>query len=652
LSSEHVERRLAAILAADVAGSCRLIGVDEEGTLAQLKALRKTLFDPKITKHHGRIVKNTGDGALVEFASVVDAVRCADEIQRSMAEQNTDVPQDKRIELRIGIHVGDVIIEENDIFGDGVNIAVRLEGIAEPGGVSISDDAHRQIRGKIGIDYDDMGPQVLKNIAEPMRVWCVRIGPSFSPAMLTKTPTETALPLALPDKPSIAVLPFQNMSGKRIIETPPGRGFRLIGPVREEQDSAHAADANPSSGSGRPTAPLPEGPSIAVLPFKNLSEDRELAFFADGVAEDVLTELSHLRWLRVTARNSSFVYKDRPIDVSQAGCGLAVRYVLEGSVRRAERRIRATCRLTDATTGTLLWGQRFERNVTDAFNIQDEIAKVAALAIATTIVHAEQRRAVWKLPADLDAWEAYQRGMWHMSKCDAAENRSARAFFQRSIELDPSYPAAYGALAWSNMMSASIFSEMTIAEGCALSEPLVRKAIALDQDDTEVRVRLALTALLKGDLEDAVAEAEQVLSVDESCAGALGVKGAALVYSGNREEGRRALRQYLRLSPRDPARPIRLSQIATSLYLDGNYQQAAITARQVVRQYPSHPIAYRWLAASLGQLGRTEEARDALQALQTISPSSFEMYVRHQPKYCSVEYAPMLDGLRKAGWRE
>jgi adenylate cyclase len=202
------------------------------------------------------------------------------------------------------------------------------------------------------------------------------------------------------------------------------------------------------------------------------------------------------------------------------------------------------------------------------------------------------------------------------------------------------------------MMAASIFSEMTIPEGCALSEPLVSKAITLDQDDTEVRARLALAALLKGDLEDALQQADQVLSVNESCAGALGVKGAALVYSGNREAGRQALRHYLRLSPRDPARPIRLSQIATSLYLDGDYRQAAITARQVVRQYPSHPIAYRGLAASLGQLGRAEEAREALQTLQTISPSSVEMYVRQRPKYCSVEYAPMIEGLRKAGWQE
>src|SRR4030088_1697156 len=206
LSSEHVKRRLAAILAADVVGSCRLIGMDEEGALAQLKALRKTLFDPKISDHRGRIVKNTGDGALVEFGSVVDAVRCAVEIQRGMAEQNIDVPQVKRIEFRIGIHVGDIIIADDDIFGDGVNIAVRLEGIAEPGGICISDDAHRQVRGKVESTLEDMGAQTLKNIAEPMRAWRVRIGPTSSPA--TKKPTETAQPLALPDKPSIAVLPF------------------------------------------------------------------------------------------------------------------------------------------------------------------------------------------------------------------------------------------------------------------------------------------------------------------------------------------------------------------------------------------------------------------------------------------------------------
>ncbi|MBR1279836.1 adenylate/guanylate cyclase domain-containing protein, partial [Bradyrhizobium sp. AUGA SZCCT0283] len=297
----HVDRRLAAILAADVVGSCRLIGIDEEGTLAQLKALRKTLFEPKITEHHGRVVKNTGDGALVEFGSVVDAIRCAVEVQHGMAEQNIDVPQDKRIEFRIGIHVGDIIIEDDDFFGDGVNIAVRLEGIAEPGGVSISDDAHRQIRGKVDITFEDLGSQSLKNIAEPMRVWRARIG-NPSPAMLIKPPSHTALPLALPDKPSIAVLPFENMS--------------------------------------------------------DCAED---IYFADGIAEDIITELSRYPDLFVAARNSSFTYRGRAVLIADVARELGVRYVVEGSVRRGDSRVRITAQLIDALSGKHLWAQRYDR---------------------------------------------------------------------------------------------------------------------------------------------------------------------------------------------------------------------------------------------------------------------------------------------------
>src|SRR6476660_6373661 len=266
LSGEHVERRLAAILAADVVGSCRLIGIDEEGTLAQLKALRKTLFDPKIAQHHGRIVKNTGDGALVEFASVVDAVRCADDVQRGVAEQNTAVPQGKRVEFRIGIHVGDIIFDDNDIFGDGVNIAVRLEGIAEPGGVCISDDAQRQIRGKVDTAFEDMGPQNLKNIVEPMRAWRLRMNASGSVAAPIDPPVESTQALALPDKPSIAVLPFQNMSG-----------------------------------------------------------DPEQEYFADGMVEEIITALSRFKWLFVIARNSSFTFKGKAVDIKEVGRRLGVR---------------------------------------------------------------------------------------------------------------------------------------------------------------------------------------------------------------------------------------------------------------------------------------------------------------------------------------
>ena len=294
LTKERVERRLVAMLAADVAGYSRLMGADEEGTLVQLKACRKTVFAPKIAEHRGRIVKTTGDGMLVEFASAVDTVRCATEVQRSMAEQNAAVPQDQRIEFRIGIHVGDIIFDDNDIFGDGVNIAARLEGIAEPGGVCMSDDAYRQVRGKIEVACDDMRPQSLKNIAEPMRAWRVRLTCQTASAVNSGSTVSQAQVLPLPDKPSIAILPFTNMSG-----------------------------------------------------------DPEQDYFADGMVEDIITALSHFKALFVIARNSSFTYKGRAVDVKQVGRELGVRYVLEGSVRKAANRVRITGQLVDTATGAL-----------------------------------------------------------------------------------------------------------------------------------------------------------------------------------------------------------------------------------------------------------------------------------------------------------
>src|SRR5437762_7458048 len=378
LSGEHVERRLAAILAADVAGSCRLIGIDEEGTLAQLKALRKTLFDPKVTDHRGRIVKNTGDGALVEFASVVDAVRCADDVQRGVAEQNADVPQDKRIEFRIGIHLGDIIIADDDIFGDGVNIAVRLEGIAEPGGICISDDAHRQVRGKVESALEDMGTQTLKNIAEPMRAWGVRVGPSSWPA--AKTPAEPAQPLALPDKPSIAVLPFQNMSG-----------------------------------------------------------DPEQEYFADGIVEDIITALSRFKSLFVIARNSSFTFKGRAVDIKEVGRRLGVRYVLEGSVRKASGKVRITGQLIDAVTGAHIWADRFERDLTDIFVLQDEVTVAVVSAIQPRLLQTEIDLAARRRPEDLTAYDFYLRALPQYYLTTPEGLAEAIRLAHRTLELDPRF---------------------------------------------------------------------------------------------------------------------------------------------------------------------------------------------------------------------
>src|SRR5450631_3474980 len=386
VSSERVERRLAAVLVADIAGYSHLMGADEEGTLAKLKSFRKLLVDPAISEHRGRIVKTTGDGMLAEFASAVDAARCAIEVQRGMAEQNTGVPQELRIEFRIGIHVGDIIIDESDIFGDGVNIAARLEGIAQSGGICISDDAHRQIRGKVGAVFDDMGPQLLKNIAEPMRVWRIQIGNGSASTFARNVYAESGQSLALPDKPSIAVLPFENISG-----------------------------------------------------------DPEQEYFADGMVEDIITALCRFKSLFVIARNSSFTYKGKAVDVKQVGRDLGVRYVLEGSVRKAGGRVRITGQLIEAVTGTHLWADRFDGALEDFFDLHDKVTEQVIGAIAPEIDRAEIERASRRPIGSIDAVTEHYLGLPHAYRPTTPSNNDiALLHFKKAIALDPNFSPAYG----------------------------------------------------------------------------------------------------------------------------------------------------------------------------------------------------------------
>jgi adenylate cyclase len=354
------ERRLAAIMAVDVVGYSRLMGADEEGTLAALKAIRREWVDPRIVEHRGRIVKTTGDGLLVEFASVVAAVRCTVGVQREMAERNIGVPAETRIEFRVGINLGDIIIDGDDIFGDGVNIAARLETLAEPGGICVSRVVHDQVRDKLAFAFEDMGEQALKNITRPVRTYRVM-------AALGAASTRAGSGPSLPDKPSIAVLPFANMSG-----------------------------------------------------------DPEQEYFADGMVEEIITALSRIRWLFVIARNSSFTYKGQAVDVKQVGRELGVRYVLEGSVRRGGNRVRVTAQLIDAFTSAHIWAERYDRDLTDIFAVQDEITASVAGIIEPALVAAEQERVLRKPPDRLDAWEVYQRGMWHFNKYGAEENKHIR----------------------------------------------------------------------------------------------------------------------------------------------------------------------------------------------------------------------------------
>src|SRR5262245_33784209 len=380
MAESRVERRLAAIFASDIVGYSRLMGADEEGTLARLNTHRREFLEPKIAEHRGRIVKRTGDGILIEFASAVDAVRCAVEIQNGMIERNAPEPQDKRIEVRIGIHVGDIIIEDNDIFGDGVNIAARLEGMAQSGGICVSDDAYRQVRGRLEANFQDVGEQELKNIARPVRVY------QFHPSGIALATTPT---FSLPDRPSVAVLPFQNLSG-----------------------------------------------------------DPEQEYFADGMVEDIITGLSRIKWLFVIARNSTFTYKGRPIDIKQVGRELGVRYVLEGSVRKAADRVRITGQLIDATTGTHVWAERYDRRLEDIFALQDEITLSVVGAIEPSLRDAEIERVKRKRPDSLDAYDLVLRAIPHVYVAMPEEAAKALPILEKALALEPSYAGAHGLLAW------------------------------------------------------------------------------------------------------------------------------------------------------------------------------------------------------------
>ncbi len=581
MAEQRVERRLAAILAADVVGYSRLIGADEQGTLDQLSLLRAELIDPKIAEHRGRIVKTTGDGLLVEFGSVVDGLRCANEWQHDMAARNAGAG-DGRIEFRIGINVGDIVVEHGDIFGDGVNVAARLETLAEPGGICVSARVQEDAAGRLDLGFEDLGEQSLKNIARPVRVFRVR-GPGAVLASSTHkiAPVENAL--ALPDKPSIAVLPFQNISG-----------------------------------------------------------DPEQEFFADGIAEDIITALSRYPSLFVIARNSSFSFKRRATDLRQIGEELGVRYVLEGSLRKSGNRVRLTAQLIEAETGKHVWAERYDRDLADIFVVQDEITLATTVAIAPAIAEAEQQRAMRKPPASLDAWGFCQRGIWHLGKASAADNGLAEKFFRQSINLDPMFAAGYTGLSAVLSRTKGTQSE---------EEALARRAVALDGGDAEAHARLALAMVARGDYAGACAQAERALALCPNLAAAHGALGVALAYSGRPRDGLAALEKCIRLDPRSPSLVNRLTQLALAHYFCGDYDAALEAAQRAIRSFPDFPSPYRWAAAALGALGRTAEAKDALQKAIAVSPAEFDFQVCERPPWFRPqEHAHMIDGLRKAGW--
>jgi TolB-like protein/Flp pilus assembly protein TadD len=585
----RVERRLSAILAADVAGYSRLMHKDEEATHAKLTVLLAGGVEPAIAEHGGRIVKNTGDGFLAEFPSAVEAVRAAMQFQTRIHELTIGDAEDRRIAFRVGVNIGDVIVEAHDIFGDGVNIAARLEAIAEPGGICISRTVLNHAGDKVSFDVEDAGEQTLKNIARPIHVYRIIVDPSRRPA-----PPKPEVPaLALPDKPSVAVLPFTNMSG-----------------------------------------------------------DPEQEFVSDGVAEDVITALSHYPSLFVIARNSSFTYKGRAVDVKQVGRELGVHYVLEGSVRKAGNRIRVTAQLIEAATSNHVWAERYDRDLADIFAVQDELTEALTTALAPAIADAELRRAMRKPPGSLDAWAAYQRGLWHLSKATADDDATAETFFKQAIDLDPTFAGGYSALAVYQLQAAAIYQKLDLPSAQRSAEALARRAVALDGADAEARSCLGWALQARGEADGALAEIERALSMSPNLAIAHGHRGATLIFAGRPKEGLTALETCIRLDPRDPYLAVRLLHVAAGLYFCGEYEASIEAAKRLIRSYPDFPMIYRWSAAALGQLRRTAEAKEALEKAVSHAPAAFDMYVRNRAPWFRPEYhAHLVKGLRKAGWK-
>jgi adenylate cyclase len=598
LSGERVERRLAAIVAADVAGYSRLMGRDEAGTLVRLRALRRELIDPQIGEHKGRIVKTTGDGILIEFPSVVEAVACALAVQRGMGEHEAGIPQEQRISFRVGINLGDVIVEDGDIHGNGVNVAARLEALAEPGSVYVSAIVRDQVEGRLDCAFEDLGDQSLKNITRPVRVFAVR-GPRPNPPL-------------------------------------PGLDPGITG-----EGSARSARV------GAPL-PLPDKPSIAVLPFQNLSGDPEQEYFADGMVEEIITALSRIRWLFVIARNSSFIYKGQAVDVKRVGRELGVRYVLEGSVRRSGDRVRVTAQLIDAISSAHVWAERYDRDLRDIFAVQDEITASVAGAIEPALAEAEQQRVLRKPPDRLDAWEAYQRGLWHFYKYGAEDNETAQTFFRQAIAIDPDFaPGHYGyslALFWDFW----IYSLRPVVE---VREPALeeaRIAVSLDDKDAMAHAVLAIMVMAVGEWGAALAEARAAFALNPNSAFVMAIMGRMLRDNGYYNEATEQLQRALRASPHDPLTWLWKSFLAHAQFASRDFSAALESLCDVIRIRPGHAWAHEYRIASLAYLGRLEEAREALESAKAQFPDYFQRY-RQRPHWrVPKDWEMLTEGLRLA----
>ena len=579
---ERVQRRLMAVLAADVVGYSRLMSVDEEGTLAQLKSHRCDLFDPKIKENQGRLVKTTGDGLLAEFGSVVDALRCAVEVQRAMVERNTRLPPDKRIQFRIGINVGDLIIDGNDIFGDGVNIAARLEGLAEPGGICVSGRVHEDVQGKFDIAFEDIGDQQLRNISRPVKAF--RIAPTKS--------ERGAVPSASSKKPSIAVLPFQNMSG-----------------------------------------------------------DPEQEYFTDGMVDEIITGLSRIKWLSVVSRNSSYIYKNKPAAIKNIVEKLGVRYVLEGGVRKAGNRVRITAQLIDAETDAHLWAEQYDRLLEDVFALQDDITMCVVGAIEPSVRKAEIDRIKRQRPESFTAYDLLLRSQQFVFAGMPAEAAKAIPLLEEALKVEPDYSTAHAYLSWclhARFSRGGLHEENRLA---AVTH--ARTAVALGNDDATALAIAALVLAYDGhEVSTALKVFDRALELSNCNVFALCWNAAILAWIGETDLAIERAQLALRLGPFDSLIWRAHHALSIAYFRSRRYGEAADSARSVIDANPVYSLPRAILAAALVRLGRLEEAKAIAQTVLEREPS---FTIQGTSRYAELEptvFRPMADAWREAGLPE
>ncbi len=584
-----MQRRLTTILATDVVGYSRLMAADEAGTLAALKTHRRELVAPKTDEYGGRTVKLMGDGTLMEFASVVDAVRFAVDVQRTMVVRNAAVPENRRIIYRMGINIGDIIVDGDDIYGDGVNVAARLEALSEPGGICVSRTVFNHVQGKVDTAFEDLGAREVKNIPKPVQVYRVLL--------------------------------------------------------------EDIADARPDFEARSEALALPDKPSIAVLPIENMSGDPEQEYLADGISEDLITALSKIRWFFVIARGSNFTYKNRAVDVTQVAKDLGVRYVLEGSVRKGGNRVRITAQLIDATTGQHVWAERYDRELADIFALQDEMAQTIVALVEPELGAVERERAHRKPPENLDAWETYQRGLWLMWTFLEDDNAEARRLFRRAHELDPGFAAAYAHEAYAHFITVVMGWADTPDEALATGLMAANMALALDDKDPVAYFALGRVTMMRGEHDAAIAALETTLALNPSFAQAYHGLGFALALAGRLEEAVEMFDKAERLSPFDPLLWAFTITHGLACILARDNKTALQLARQTLQiprasGYWPHAV----LAAALAHLGQMDEARAAVtEALEAKPDLSLTYLEKTLPTKEPDGLEPYLDGLRKAG---